>query len=282
MNLRGVVVEQLEHDSYLRTLEIFAEPGSHITVAFADDRENPRIGPFHFLDERRERELEKGFAGCTAGKLPKSRFNSVDGQVVFKHSWEGIPTERNSLSYYALSLPEFAVPTRIEFKDPHSGRRYSCTVIRDDMKDRFVAHLGCRSAHGLFDFLLQVNYHIDRGNFRVEEYSDEHTTLQDTRIPSYQDALMPDQREAVDHFFSQQSGQPPASANLSSQFSLFQPEKPNQRVKSREPKSKRPNKLPSKMENLSMYFDGAKGHLLGCPSFGGHHESPESAAFIIS
>src|SRR5258708_5629197 len=101
MNIRALVVEQLEHDGYLRTFQMFAERHSrHITVAFSDDRENPRSGPFHFLDQHRERELKKGIAECTAGKLSKSQFIAKDGEVVFKHSWVGISTERNSLSYY--------------------------------------------------------------------------------------------------------------------------------------------------------------------------------------
>ena len=250
----------LAHDGkWIPVGEMFAEPGSrHITVAFADDREDVRSGPFHFLDERREKQFKKGFAECTAGKLPKSRFTEVDGEGVFKHSWAGIPTERNSLSYYALSLPEFAVPTRIEFKNPHSTRPYSCTVIRDDIKNRFVAYLGCRSSHASFDFLLQVNYRIDRGNFRLADYTDEHTTQPHARIPSYEDALMPDQRAVVSHFFSPESVPSQAAHNLPAQIDLFQPQKPNQRVKSQESKSKRPEKLPAKEANMSMYFDGAK------------------------
>jgi DNA-binding CsgD family transcriptional regulator len=154
-------------------------------------------------------------------------------------------------------MPEFAVPTRIEFSDPHSGRRYSCTVIRDDTKNRFVAYVGCRSSHGSFDFQLQVNYHIDRGNFRVEDYTDEHTTRQDARIPSYEDMLRPDHRMAVAHFFSQESGPPQASPNVERQIPLFQPQKPNLRVKSQESKSKRPEKLPAKRSDWSRYFDAA-------------------------
>src|SRR5271165_1868410 len=214
MNLGAVVVEQLEQDGYLRTFQMFAEPGRHLTVAFADDRENPRSGPFHFLDEHYEKAFEKGFAECNAGILPKSRFIAVDGGGVFKHSWVGIPTERNSLSYYALSLPEFAVPTRVEFKDPHSGRPYSCSVVRDDRRNRFVAYLGCRSSRGSFDFLLQVNFSNDRGNFRLADYSDQHTKRQDERFPSYEHSLLPEQYLAVAQFFSQVAGASQTSPTL--------------------------------------------------------------------
>ncbi len=258
MNLKAMVVEQLEHDGYLRTFEMFAEPGGrHITVAFADDRENVRSGPFHFLNERHEKEFEKGFAECTAGKLPKSRFITVDGEGVFKHSWAGIPTERGSLSYYALLLPEFAIPTRIEFKNPHSTSLYSCTVIRDNTKNRFVAYLGCRSSHASFDFLLQVNYRIDRGNFHLADYTDKHTTEQNARIPSYEDVLMPDQRIVVSHFFSPESVPSQVAPTTPTLFPVGKPERSNQQVEPHEPKSNRPAKLPPKKRDLSPYFDSA-------------------------
>jgi len=267
MNLGAVVVEQLEQDGYLRTFQMFAEPGHHLTVAFADDRENPRSGPFHFLDDHHEKAFEKGFAECNAGILPKSRFIAADGEGVFKHSWAGIPTERNSLSYYALSLPEFAVPTRVEFKDPHSGRPYSCSVIRDDRRNRFVAYLGCRSSRGSFDFLLQVSFSNDRANFRLADYSDQHTTRQDARIPSYEHLLLPDQNMAVARFFTQEAGPSQASPSLPfpppAPIPSGQSEMPSEESKIQKParphetNASPSHKLPAKKTDLSRYFDGA-------------------------
>lgn len=65
MILKALIVEQLECDGYLKTFEMYAEPGRHLRVAFADESENPRSGPFHFLDRRDERRFEAGFAHCT-------------------------------------------------------------------------------------------------------------------------------------------------------------------------------------------------------------------------
>lgn len=253
MNVKALVIEQLDHDGYLRTFEMLAEPGKHITVAFADERENPRSGPFHFLDKRLEAELQNGLAECTAGKLAKSQFVVGEETTVLKHSWANIPTQRNSLSYYALSLPEFAVPTLIEFKDPHSGRRYSCTVVRDDQKSRFVAYLGCRSSHGSFDFLLQANYEIDRAGFRNRDYKDEYTTPRNARIPRMEDVLTPDLNTVVTRFFSALH----TSAPVPALGTPVRAEAPNQRTVSAAAESNGTDRLPQKKTDLSEYLDGA-------------------------
>src|SRR5271168_2092338 len=106
MHVAAVVIEQLDLDdggSSLRTFRMQTRPGHELTVAFADEYAEPRSGPFHFLEEHDEKTFEKGFANCKSWKLPESRITMVDGEYRFQHSWEGILTERNSLSYYALS-----------------------------------------------------------------------------------------------------------------------------------------------------------------------------------
>jgi hypothetical protein len=261
MILKAVVIDQLEHDGHLRTFKMFAEPGQDITVAFADEYEDLRSGPFHFLDEHRETEFAKAFGECKVWKLPKSRFSMVNDEGVFKHSWANIPTERSSLSYYALSLPELAVPTRVEFKDPHSDRLYSNRTIRDDQRNRIVLYLECRSSRGSFDFSLHVTFRHDRSDFRNFQSSDEHNKLHDARIPSYDHLLMPDQSLAVVQFFSQDVGAMQMSPDLPSvPFEVIpsvQPKITPQRAASKEAKSNAPDKLLARKRDLSEIFDGA-------------------------
>lgn len=245
MIVNAIIVEQLEHDGFLRSFRMWAQPGRPLTVGFPDEHDSG--SPFYFPDEQDEQVFEKGFAECRAGRLPKSRFITVDGDGVFRNSWSGIPTERGSLSFYALSLPEFAVPTRVEFKDPHSGRLYSCTVIRDDRSNRFVLYLGCRSSRGTFDFSLHVSFRNDRGGFRSAEYSDQHTTNRSERIPPYEDFLPPDQRLAVAQFFSEGTALQASHSHRESERSAHCGQK-----------SEPLDKLPAKTRDMSRHFAAVK------------------------
>jgi len=210
MYVKAIIIEQLDDDGHLRTLRMLSAPEGHLTVAFADEYDKPHSGPFHFLDAQSENAFQKSFADCKRCRLPKSRFSEVGGKSFFKTEWEGIPTERNSLSYYALSLPKFAVPTHILFKDPHSDKVFSKNVVRDDKSQRFITYLGCRSSYGSFDFSLTVKFRKDKDNFLRAEYSDEHLARH-VQFPPYEHLLLPEQRYSVDRFFAQNPGLPQAA-----------------------------------------------------------------------
>jgi hypothetical protein len=77
----------------------------------------------------------KAFADCRVRKLSDTRFKRRDERYLFETSWQGIPTRRGSLTYYALSLPEFAIPKLVEVGDPHFvGKQYRKTIYRDDQR----------------------------------------------------------------------------------------------------------------------------------------------------
>lgn len=238
MILKALIVEQLECDGHLKTFEMYAEPGRHLRVAFADESENPRSGPFHFLDRRDERRFEAGFVHSTLWKLSKSKFISKSGEFVFKHSWRGIPTEQGFLSCYTLSLPEFAVPTCVEFKDRHTARLAADKIIRDDQRNRIVIYFECRGANGCdSNFSLQVVFKVDRTDFRNFE-SREHNN----QLP-YEHSLNPEEKLAIIQFLSQEVG------------ALVQAP---QRVASREVRPNTPDTRPAKKRNMSEIFDMAK------------------------
>ena len=202
MIVAAVVVEHIGYDGYLRSLHMQADPGRTLTIAFADEFDEPHSGPFHFLDEHYKNTFEKEFAECKTLKLSESNFSVVDDEYRFQTSWQGIPTQRNGLSCYSLSLPEFAVPTEVRFKDPHSGREYSKSVIRDNRLNRFVAYLRCRSSYGSFDFLLDVKFRRDRDNFSRARYTDENTDRHRENIHAYEQLVPIHLQEIVRQFFS--------------------------------------------------------------------------------
>jgi hypothetical protein len=176
MDVKALIVEMLDADGTLRTFRMEPNYNRSLIVAFADEYDEPRSGPFHFLDEEYARDFERGFARAHARKVGRRRFYQEEGYYHFKTSWAGMPTVRHSSSYYALSLPVYAVPKVIRATDPHSGRSYRKDINRDDQRSRFVVYLECRSSRGIFDFDIEAEFRIDPIGFASAEYSDDHSS----------------------------------------------------------------------------------------------------------
>jgi hypothetical protein len=202
MMLRALIVEQLEGDGTLRSLRMQPVGDGQIVVAFAGEYDEARHGPFHFLDEQDEQRFREGFAKCRARHLGYPNFRREGRNVHVETSWLGIPTERNWLSYYALSLPEFAIPLRISIADPHrADREYRRHVMRDDERRRYVIYLECTSSHGRFDFDLECDFRIDQASFATSSYQDLRTEQYGSRDDTWKHWLDESEREKVQQFF---------------------------------------------------------------------------------
>ncbi len=202
MMLKALIVEQLERDGVLRTLRMQPKAGEDIIVAFADEYDEPRCGPFHFLNEQEESRFREGFANCRARRLRCPNF-SCDGKYFHvKTSWEGIPTERNWLSYYALSLPEFAIPRSMSISDPHRpDHEYRRYITRDDERNRYIIYIKCASSKGCFDFQLVCEFLIDPFEFRRSEYQDPMNSEHGSRGDEWKHFLNEPEREKAQQFF---------------------------------------------------------------------------------
>jgi hypothetical protein len=203
MDVSVIIVEQLDPDDSLRTFRMQAEYGDRITVALANEYDEPRSGPFHFLDEHHEASFARAFAECKVRKLAANRFRVNDERYSFRTSWAGIPTERQRLSYYALCLPEYAVPSNIRFTDPRSGREYKKSVVRDDHRRRYVLYLECRSSYGSFDFTLETDFRILPRQFHESEFTDPTTIPYGAHTDAYEYLLDRKQQQVVHQFFSE-------------------------------------------------------------------------------
>lgn len=203
MMLKALIVEQLDADGTLKTFRMQPSiKGRNIVVAFADEYDDRRSGPFHFLDEEDARQFEEGFANCRIRKMGRSHFNSDGRTYHFDISWSGIPTERYWLSYYALSLPEFAIPVSLSVTDPHStGREYRRTIMRDDSRQRYIIYLECSSSFGLFDFVISCDFLIDERNFFVSEYRDSKTQQDGQHGDDWRYLLAQREQAKVQNFF---------------------------------------------------------------------------------
>lgn len=201
MMVKALIVEQLEEDGTLRSLAM--RPASHrdLIVAFDDEYDDKRSGPFHFHDDRDARRYRDGFARCRARKLGDRYFLRTGSTYHVETRWSGIPTERNWLSYYALSLPEFGVPQGLSVADPHAKREYRRTVTRDDQRNRYVVYLQCTSSFGQFDFELSCDFVLDQDGFSSSDYQDAKTQTPGSLGNNWRHWLPEDEGNKVQQFF---------------------------------------------------------------------------------
>jgi len=203
MMLKALIVEQLDADGILRTFRMQpAVESPDIVVAFADEYEEDRFGPFHFLDEEDAKRFKEGFARCRVRKIgcPHFRFDGRVYQVEL--TWSGIPTERNWLSYYALSLPEFCIPENLSIVDPHHpSHEYKRAIRRDDLRHRYIVYLECASSFGRFDFVLNCSFVVNEREFPTSEYHDPKTVAGGPAGDDWRCWLDKGQQQNVTNFF---------------------------------------------------------------------------------
>ncbi|OIN50322.1 hypothetical protein [Pseudomonas costantinii] len=200
MDVAAVIVEQLDSNGTLRTFRMQAKYPQPLIVAFAGEYDESRSGPFHFLDNGHEREFQKAFAKCDSRRLSHSKFSNKNGTYHFVSSWAGIPTKEYRLSYYALCLPEHAIPSKVVFCDPRNNREYKKSIVRDDHRQRFILYLECRSSFGTFDFSLEVDFLISSEKFAVAEFKDDTTTPCGVHVDVYENSIPWEQRLEVKNF----------------------------------------------------------------------------------
>lgn len=172
MEVKALIIEQIEADGTIKTLQLSPKYNQPLVVAFAEEYEETRSGPFHFLNEKYEAIYKENLALIKKRKLGKNAFIKNENEFTYKTFWKGLPTLNGPLTYYSLLLPEFAIPNKIQIFDPHSNREYKKYVYRDDKKNRFVIYLECRSRYGVFDFSLEANFSISEELFQNYEYND--------------------------------------------------------------------------------------------------------------
>jgi hypothetical protein len=207
VDVAALIVEQLEADGFLKRL-VMRPKGRHpLTVGFPDEcDESPSdespSGPFFFPDEHNKVVFRQGFENCSRLKLSKSSFTAVNGTYHLQLHRSGIFTVEGTQSYYALSLPEFAIPEEINVQDPRSEMLLRKNVLRDDERKRFVIYIECRPHRGGFDFLLKIKFRIERAHrqFDTAEYHDEHVSRYG-QLP-YEVFLSPEQRQDVHRFLA--------------------------------------------------------------------------------
>jgi hypothetical protein len=204
LELQALIVEQLEVDGTIRSFKMDRESGQFdLIVSFADEYDEPRDGPFHFHDEEAGRRFSEGFAQCRRRKIGPRYFFRTETSYHVELGWSGIPTAPTTLSYYALSLPENAIPTVLSITNPRAGKsEYRRTVSRDDKRLRYVIYLECSSPAGRFDFELSCDFEIDPEQFKFSEYQDPISETNSVAIDEYRHFLAALEAQRVNQYLS--------------------------------------------------------------------------------
>jgi hypothetical protein len=177
-----------------------------LIVSFADKYDEPRDGPFHFYDDKAARIFSTGFAKCRKRKMGPRYFFRTETSYHVELEWGGIPTTPATLSYYALSLPENAIPITLSIVGPDSANgEYHRSVSRDDQRRRYVIYLECRSHTDLFKFNLSCDFKIDPEQFKFSKYKDSTSDTKLGAIDEYRTYLAASARQRVNEHFTNSS-----------------------------------------------------------------------------
>ncbi|GAB3727206.1 hypothetical protein GCM10027594_09140 [Hymenobacter agri] len=202
MNVKSIVVEQLDWNATSKSLTLEPDHNGQLWVAFPTDYDEPRNSPFYFQHPNYDKKFNEGFAECQARRITTNNFYELDGVFTYKATWQNITTERNSISYYALYLPEFAVPVDIKLLAPFSeGRQYKRTVFKDEQQPRYIIYLQCTSRFGSFSFDIICKFKIDKEGFSDSSYTDEFQQDFYARPEEWKYFLNQTEREKVEQYF---------------------------------------------------------------------------------
>jgi hypothetical protein len=175
MFVNSVIIEQIEYDGGLKTVQLTPNSTGRLVISFPDEYCDKRDAPFYFQDRQHSRTFRKLLKTNGVRKLGDQCFKYIEAKYSLSLPWRGIPTKRGELSYYALSLPEHAVPIEVMVINPHKNEHMKKTVIKDRQKKRYVIYIECRSDFGIFSFDLNcVFVKARRQEFEDSQYSDAH------------------------------------------------------------------------------------------------------------
>lgn len=206
MEIHAIIIEQLEWDGQLKSFRLQAQQDlGQMWVAFPDEYQEDRIGPFHFLDSGYENLLERKISECENRKLSKEKFYEQNGKYNLSTTWNQIPTQRHQLTFYSLYFPEYAIPDEIILSDTYiPGKIFKKTVYRDDEKRRYIVYLECRSNTGVFNFKLNAQFYKSKSGFHQSQYKDTETIgFYERPLEEHWHYLLPDKEvKNVSNFFA--------------------------------------------------------------------------------
>ncbi|MFB0847082.1 hypothetical protein [Paenibacillus oleatilyticus] len=174
MIVNSVIIEKIEYDGTLKTVQLTSDYTGQLIIAFPDEYTDKRSGPFYFQNRQYDKVFRKMARANGSRRLDPRHFQRNELLTQLRIPWRNIPTERNEFSYYALSLPEYAIPLEVVISNPHTKSRMKKAVIKDKQKKCYVIYIECRSRFGVFSFDLDCTFkNARRQEFDKYQYSDD-------------------------------------------------------------------------------------------------------------
>jgi len=174
MQVNGLIVEEINEQGELKSFVLNKDYKlGDLWIAFPDEYETDREGPFHFLNQQYQKLFSTVYQDVQMRKVGGSRFRQLGNQTFeFSTNWDNIPVKESyELYYYSLFLPTFAYPKNIEFDlSVKTGwdRDNLCKVVKD--KNRYVIYVVCKGSDDRYhkppqNLTLNVEYEINKELF---------------------------------------------------------------------------------------------------------------------
>jgi len=200
MFVRSVIFEQLDADGTLKTVTMSGD--DRLIIALAGDYDEPRSGAFHFLSDEDESRFANTLEKTRGRRVGANQFRRRDHRFEFETEWHSVPARDEA--YYALSLPELGIIKSLFVRVPGTSRQYPRTVLRDDLKNRFVVYVRCLPLmHDAFSFELETSFIIDGSAghqvFSAAEYDDEF--CRSDEAASYYQKILAQEKGAARYVF---------------------------------------------------------------------------------
>lgn len=174
MIVNSVIIEKIEYDGTLKTVQLTSDYTGQLIIAFPDEYTDKRSGPFYFQNRQHDKVFRKMARANGSKRLDSKHFQIQEPVTHLSLLWRNIPTERGELSYYALSLPDYAIPIHVVITNPHTGGRLKKAVIKDKQKKCYVIYIECRSRFKVFGFDLECTFtRAKQKEFNEYDYQDD-------------------------------------------------------------------------------------------------------------
>lgn len=178
MNLKSIVIQQLEEDGSSLLLQMTATESDPIIVASPGEIEGTHNGPFHFITNKHNDQYQEEFLNNPRPhRILSPTFQRNNLEITIKSlEYSGIPTLSQSSSFYVLSFPKYAIPKSLSIINPLSpNEEYHRTLIRDNQNNRYSVYVHCMHSHGIFNLRVSSELKIDKVGFPTSEYQDKYT-----------------------------------------------------------------------------------------------------------
>jgi len=198
MQVNGIIVEEINELGELKSFVLNKDYNlGDLWIAFPDEYETHREGPFHFLNEQYQKLFSTVYENVQMRKIGGSRFKQLDQNTfIFSTNWDNIPVKESyELYYYSLFLPKFAYPHSIDFDlsiKSGWGREDQCKVVKDN--DRYVIYILCKGSEDRYhkpplNLTLNIRYEISKEIFENQPVRNLETVWQTETPLSNQEFL---------------------------------------------------------------------------------------------